>query len=80
MAQTTIGEMAATNQAIKDFFALTGNNPVVTNSQLQDVSTWLDSQLGQTGSDADDLLDFIYTTVRQYVTSHKRSTFDPTCV
>jgi hypothetical protein len=65
--------MAATNQNIKDFFALTGNNPAVTNQQLTDTSVWLDSVIGGTGSTADDLVDFIYKTIKQQVVSYKRS-------
>ena len=70
----------ATSQDLKDFFALTGNNPVVTDSQLLDVQAWLDHELGKTGSDADALVDFIYRTIRTHVRTYKRQTFNPTWV
>ena len=35
--------MPATNQDIKDFFALSGNNRDVTNDHLTRVQTWMNS-------------------------------------
>lgn len=65
--------MPATNQDLKDFFAFTGNNPAVTNGQLQSVSDWLTEHKGlETPADADDLVDFLYESLRQQVVSFKR--------
>jgi len=65
--------MAATNQNIKDFFALTGNNPTVTNQQLLNVQKWLDDAEGLENSDANDLIDYLYESIKNQVISHKRA-------
>jgi hypothetical protein len=64
--------MAATAKDIKDFFALSGNNPAVTNTQLVSLDAWLEDHTGETGADA--LIDYWYKTLREQVISHKRAT------
>ena len=67
--------MVAGNQDLKDFFALTGNNPAVTNGQLQSLSDWLTEHIGTDGpATADDFVDYVYQTIREQVVSHKRRT------
>lgn len=66
--------MPATNQNLKDFFALTGNNPAVTNAQLQAISDWHAAHTGTEDPTPDDIIDGIYTTLKQQVISHKRAT------
>lgn len=79
--------MAATSQNLKDFFALSGNNPAVTDGQLQSVSDWLTDNLGLNNvvdvlgvptlpppADADDLVDYFYRHVREQVLNYKRRT------
>ena len=58
--------MAATNQKIKDFFALSGNNPALTNAQIAKLATALGDRIHDDNSDAtpDELVDFIYQEVR----------------
>ena len=65
--------MAATAQDIKDFFALSGNNPPVTNAQLVSLDDWLKGITGGDGG-ADELVDYLYEMLRQQVISHKRAT------
>ena len=64
--------MAATNQNIKDFFALSGNNPNVTNPQLAKVQDWMKAvtpwQEGDPDPDADTLVDLLYADLRAKVT------------
>jgi len=68
-------QAGATNQDIKDFFALTGTNPAVTNAQLADVSAWLTQHRGlESPATAGDLVDYVYQTLREQVISHKRNT------
>ncbi len=63
--------MTATNQDIKDFFALAGHT--VTNSHLTRLATWLQVQEGfETTPDATDLVNTIYRTIRQQVIDHER--------
>ena len=65
--------MAATSQNLKDFFALTGDNPTVTNAQLQSVSDWLTEALGlDSAAGADDLVNYIYDMLAQQVVAYKR--------
>jgi len=52
--------MAATNQSIKDAFALSGNKPAVTNGHLTRLQAVVDDELGITGSTADDFWDATY--------------------
>ena len=54
--------MAATNQKIKDFFALTGNNPTVTAGQLSKVIEALGATINEDHSSAtaDQLVDYVY--------------------
>ncbi len=66
--------MAATNQNIKDFFALTGSNPPVTNDQLTDLADWLSSVTGEATPNADSVVDYIYKTFAEQVRAHKRRT------
>ena len=61
-----------TKKNIKDFFALTGNNPPVTDQQLSDVEEWLKST-GIEEPTLDDLVDYLYKTIKQQVVSHTRS-------
>jgi hypothetical protein len=64
--------MAATNQSIKDFFALSGNNPNVTNAQLVEVADWMKAvtswEEGDPDPDADTLVDLLYADLRAKVT------------
>lgn len=70
--------MPATNQNLIDFFALTGNNPSVTNQQLTDLSDWLTDHIGlDAPADADDVVDYIYKTFREQVIAHKRAATTP---
>ena len=65
--------MASTNQNLKDFFALTGDNPSVTNSQLQDVGDWLTSHLNlDSPATTDDVINYVYSTFRDQVLAFKR--------
>lgn len=71
--------MAATNQNLKDFFALSGNNPALTNAQLTDLSDWLTDHNGlSVPADVDDIVDYLYDTLRQQVISYKRRTISVT--
>ena len=62
--------MPATAQNLKDFFALSGNNPPVTNAQLTALNDWLTDMTDKSG--ADGLVDHVYETLKQQVISHKR--------
>lgn len=64
--------MAATNQDLKDFFALTGNNPPVSNAQLQDLADWLSEHAGIETPTANDVVDFVYKTFREQIVAFKR--------
>ncbi len=64
--------MAATNKDIKDFFALSGNNPAVTNGQLSDLAAWFTSITSIESPTPDDFVDHIYKTLKGQVISHKR--------
>lgn len=67
--------MAATNQDIKDFFALSGNNPAVTNPQLLRVQAWVRWQAGLNHDpDPDDLVDYLYSYVRDSVVEFEKRT------
>ncbi|KKN67782.1 hypothetical protein LCGC14_0458150 [marine sediment metagenome] len=66
--------MSATAQNIKDFFALTGNNPAVENNQLTALSAWFSDHTGIETPTPDDFVDYIYTMFQQQVVSHKRAT------
>ena len=67
--------MAATAQNLKDFFALTGNNPAVTNDHLTQLSEWLQDVVGLDAlATADEAVDYIFTTLKQQVKSHRRRT------
>lgn len=50
----------ANNQDIKDFFALTGNNLEVTNPRLVRLQAYIDFTIGVSGSNADQLIDFLF--------------------
>ena len=64
----------ATKQDIKDFFALTGNNPPVTNAQLLSIEDFLSDRLTvPTMVTEDTLIDYIYQILREQVISHKRT-------
>ena len=65
--------MAATAKDLKDFFALTGNNPPVTNGQLLSLAAWFTDRTGTESLTPDDFIDFIYTTFSEQVQSHKRA-------
>ena len=65
--------MAATNQDIKDFFALSGNNPAVTNGQLATLAEWFTSITSIASPDADDFVDYLYDTLRQQVVAYTRT-------
>lgn len=60
--------MPATNQNVKDFFALSGNNPNITNAQLVKVADWLKATTGKETVDADDVVDYLYADLRAKVT------------
>ncbi len=70
--------MAATNQNIKDFFALSGNNPNITNAQLVKVGDWMKAVTNWRATDdegnpvpppdADTLVDLLYADLRAKVT------------
>ncbi len=64
--------MVATNQKIKDFFALTGNNPIVTNEQLTKLAEAVGARVNRDESpvDADGLVDFIYQELRDITIHH----------
>jgi hypothetical protein len=65
----------ATNQTVKDFFASSGNNPEVSNTQLTKISDWLTEHKGlDAPATADDLVDYIYQTLREQVLAHRRRT------
>jgi len=63
----------ATAQDIKDFFALTGNNPALTDAQLGLVQSWLSEQKGSAAG-PDDLIDAMFNTVKEQAVSFKRRT------
>ncbi len=65
--------MTTTNKNLKDFFALTGNNPPVTNDQLTDLAAWLSSATGEATPSADSVVDYIYKTFAEQVRAHKKS-------
>jgi len=52
--------VAATNQNIKDFFALTDNNLEITNSRLVRLQTYIDFTIGVSGSNAGQLIDLLF--------------------
>jgi hypothetical protein len=58
--------MAASNQDIKDFFALSGNNPAVTNPQLVKLAAAVGKEANEDGSPAtpDQFVDAAYTYYR----------------
>ena len=60
--------MPATDQDIKDFFALTGNNPNFTNTRLAKVTDWLKATTGKDSVDADDVVDYLFDELRAKVT------------
>lgn len=70
--------MAATNDDLKAFFALSGNNAPVTNAQLTKLSAWFTDHTGKETPTPDDFIDYIYTTFQQQVISHQRATSKPT--
>lgn len=70
--------MAATNQDLKDFFALSGNNRALTNVMLTQLSTWFTAHTGIESPTPDDFIDYVFNTFEQQVKSHKRSTLNPT--
>jgi len=63
--------MASTNENLKDFFALSGNNPTLTDAQLIKIRDWLDFAIGPKDEDgnsrtstSDDLVDWLYQIVK----------------
>ena len=66
--------MAATNQKIKDFFALTGNNPAVTAGQLTKVSEAIGATINEDGSPAtaDQLVDYVYQELKNLAIYHNQ--------
>lgn len=65
--------MPATAQDIIDFFALSGNNPTVTNAHLQRVGDWATAIYGIESPTPDDLVDILFQFLRQNVISYERS-------
>ena len=69
--------MPATPNDLKNFFALSGNNPPVTNAQLTKLAVWLGEQIGKDPllgpADADDFVDFVYQTTRQAIVHRQRA-------
>ncbi len=66
--------MAATAQDLKDFFALTGNNPPITSDQLGALADWFTDHTGIEAPTPNNFIDFIYSTFDSQVRSHKRAT------
>ncbi len=64
--------MAATPQDIKDFLALSGNNPAVTDDQLIRVRAWLSSAISKDNPDSDDLVDYTYKTWKEQTLAYER--------
>jgi hypothetical protein len=63
--------LPATNQDIKDFFALSGTNPNITSAQLTKLSDWavavmqpVDANGDPRAANADDLVDYLYRDLR----------------
>lgn len=56
--------MAATNDDIKNFFALSGNNPTITNARFAKISDWMKAVTGWEAGDpepgAGTLVDLLY--------------------
>ena len=71
--------MAATNDDIKNFFKLSGNNPNITNAQLVKIQDWMkavtswraEDEDGNSNPppDADALVDLLYRDLRYKVTT-----------
>lgn len=71
--------MAATDRDIIEFFALSGNNPVVSATDLQDMKDWLTESRGlEEEATADDLVDAVYRTLDQQTFAKKRRDHMPT--
>ena len=68
--------MVATNQDIRNFYALTGNNDPVTDSQFLVMRDWLAYTLRKDTVDANDYVNWVYNMTRQEVTNYKRRTAD----
>ena len=66
--------MAATNQNIKNFFALSGNNPAVTNGQLTRLAAAMQAKYAGEGVtvDADWLVDWIYQQLKNETIYHEQ--------
>ena len=66
--------MAATNTDVKNFFALTGNNPNVTNAQLTRLAAAVGARVNQDGTPADagQLVDFIYQELKNITIYHEQ--------
>jgi len=73
--------MAQTVAGLKAFFDARDNVPAdfpaVTNQQLTEVDEWLTSVTGIESPTPDDLVDFLYTMLKQQVVSHRRGTTNP---
>lgn len=66
--------MAATNNDLKSFFALTGNNPTLTAARLAKLNDWGNAVIHPVDGDgnprdvtADDLVDYIYADLERKV-------------
>ena len=68
--------MAATNQKIKDFFALSGNNPTVTAGQLTKLVDAIGAAINEDGSPAtpDQLVDYVYQELKNLAIYHDQDT------
>ncbi len=66
--------MAATTQNLKDFFALSGNNPTVTNAKLARLAAALGARIHEDGSEAtsDELVDFVYQELKNLTIYHEQ--------
>lgn len=62
--------MAASNQDLKNFFALSGNNPTMTNAKLTKLAAWLTlKKTAPVSATADDVVDHLYEYLDQQVRS-----------
>ena len=66
--------MAATNTDVRNFFALTGNNPNVTNTKLTRMAAALGARIHEDGSPAtpEELVDFLYQELKNIVVYHEQ--------
>ncbi len=66
--------MAATNTDIKNFFALTGNNPAMTNAKLTRLAAAVGARINEDGTPADagQLVDFVYQELKNITIYHEQ--------